>query len=349
MATIAKRVGDAASQSAQPRKDLLALWLGIAFSAVFTGIIWLAGDSLKVFPHLPQPHDPSWYFWKLPAPTLIGRISAWGLYAIHQVVIWGLIWYAQTHVKKYTTGLHRINIITLGVNALFILLHFVQTHLWYDGLAQDVSVFSSQGSVIILLIWVLLMENNRRGIIFGKRLPISQRILHFARKYHGYFFAWAAIYTFWYHPMENTPGHLIGFFYMFMIMLQGSLFFTRVHINRYWMFTQEILVLFHGTLVALQNANSLWPMFFFGFAGIFIITQMHGLNLKIWMKWGFLALYIIGVVAVYSQRGWGSLWQVASIPLIDYPGVIVLALLLGLIVQITGFERPKAVIAQQDK
>ena len=169
-----------------PRSDVRALWLGIAFSALFTGVIWLTGFALKSFPHLPQ-QGPSWYFWKLPARSLLAEISVWGLYAAHQISFWGIIWYAQTHVKKYTTGLHTINKVALGVNALFIVLHLLQTHLWYDGLAQDVSVYSSQGSVIVLLVWVLLMENNRRGLFFGKRLPISQRILQFARKYHDIF------------------------------------------------------------------------------------------------------------------------------------------------------------------
>lgn len=327
--------------TSHPRKDVLTLWLGIAFSVIFTGVIWLTGESLKAFPHLPQ-QGPAWYFWKLPAPSLPAEITAWGFYALHQVAIWGIIWYAQTHVKKYTTGLHRINIIALAVNAGFILLHFVQTHIWYDALAQNVSVFSSQGSVIVLLIWVMLMENNRRGLFFGKRLPISQRIIYAARKYHPYFFSWAAVYTFWYHPMENTPGHLIGFFYMFMILLQGSLFFTRVHINRYWMFTQEILVLFHGTLVAIQNANALWPMFFFGFGAIFVITQMYGLGLKAWMRWGIIAVYVVAVLAFYSLHGFGHIWQVAAIALIDYPGVIVLALLFGLGLQIYTRFRPAA-------
>jgi hypothetical protein len=145
-----------------PRGDVRALWLGIAFSALFTGVIWLTGFALKSFPHLPQ-QGPSWYFWKLSARSLPAELSVWGLYAAHQLSLGGIIWYAQTHVKKYTTGLHTINKVALGVNAFFIVLHLVQTHLWYDGLAQDVSVYSSQGSVIVLLLWVLLMENNRRG------------------------------------------------------------------------------------------------------------------------------------------------------------------------------------------
>ena len=71
-------------------------------------------------------------------------------------------------------------------------------------------------------------------------MPIKQEIIRFARKYHGYFFAWATIYTFWYHPMDNTTGHLIGFFYMFLLLLQGSLFLTRIHVNKYWTVVQEV-------------------------------------------------------------------------------------------------------------
>ena len=111
----------------------------------------------------------------------------------------------------------------------------MQTQVFYDGLAQDVSIYSSQGSVILLLVVVLLMENRRRGLVFAKPAPIKRDgRADFARKYHGYLFSWAAIYTFWYHPMLNTPGHLVGFFYMFLLLLQGSLFLTRAHINRVW-------------------------------------------------------------------------------------------------------------------
>jgi hypothetical protein len=259
---------------------------------------------------------------------------------LHQLTIWGLIWYAQTRVKKYTTGLHTVNYLALGANALFIFLHFVQTHIWYDALAQNVSVLTSQESVIVLLVWVLLMENNRRGLFFGQKLPISQRVLRLARKYHGYYFSWAIVYTFWYHPMENTWGHLVGFFYMFLLMLQGSLFFTRIHTNKYWTFTQEILVLAHGTMVALMQGNGLWPMFFFGFGGIFIITQMHGLNLSPWIGWGFVLLYIVGVALIYSTH-LNKVAQITYIPLIDYPAVIMLALLIGLSVRITDWLRPK--------
>ena len=165
------------------------------------------------------------------------------------------------------------------MNGLFIVLHLAQTHLWYDGLAQDVSIWSALGSVVVMLVWVLLMENPRRGLFFGRKIGFPRRLTEVARRYHGYYFAWAIIYTFWYHPMEATGGHLIGFLYMFLLMLQGSLLFTRAHMNRWWTLALEVAVLAHGTLVAIMQGEGMWPMFAFGFGGIFVITQMHGLGL----------------------------------------------------------------------
>lgn len=322
------------------RTDVRALWGGIIFSLVFTGLIAYAGQWIDRSMLLPD-QGASWYYWKLPEPTFWTRATAWGFYLAHQLIIWGLIYYAQTRVRKYTSGLHKVNVWALGANAFFILLHFVQTHLWYDGLAQDVSIWSSQISVIILLVWVLLMENKRRGLFWGKPAPISKQILDFAKKYHGYYFAWATIYTFWYHPMENTSGHLLGFLYMFLLLLQGSLFFTRVHLNRYWTFTQEFAVLVHGTMVAVYQGNGIWPMFFFGFAGMFVLTQMHGLRLPNWAKWGLFAAYIAGALLVYSQRGWNKIDELIRIPLIEYLSVAVLALIFGLGLRIAGWIRSR--------
>ncbi len=313
----------------QGRTDLVALWGGILFSLAFTALIWWAGGRLDSIELLPDT-GASWYYWRLPNPTFWTRASAWGLYLLHQLSMWGLIYYAQTRSLKYTTQLHKINFAALGVNALFIGLHFLQTHLLYDGLAQDVSIWSSQVSVIILLVWVLLMENSRRGMFFGKKMPISKEIIRFARKYHGYFFAWATIYTFWYHPMVSTSGHLIGFVYMFLLLLQGSLFFTRIHVNRWWTFFMEFMVLLHGTLVAVMQGQGLWPMFAFGFGGVFVITQMHGLGLSRWTRFALLAAYIGAVLWVYSERGWAYLNEIIRIPLIDYLAVLILAGLIGL-------------------
>ena len=117
---------------------------------------------------------------------------------------------------------------------------------------------------------------------------------------------------------------------MFMLMVQGSLFFTRAHVDRYWTFTLEILVLIHGTLVAINQGNGMWPMFFFGFAGLFIITQMHGLGLKQWQRWAFLGSYVGGALWIYGSSDIAMLHQVTWIPVTEYAVVFVFAGLIWL-------------------
>ena len=301
------------------------LWAGVAFSALFTALVWALDYRLQGIELLPDT-GATWYYWKLPAPTFWTRATSWGFYLAHQLVIWGIVYYAQTHRKhRYTKGLHLANVWALAANAFFILVHLAQTHIWYDGLAQDTPIWSSQGAVIVLLVWVLLMENNRRGQFFGRPAPFSKEVVRFARTYHGYFFAWAIIYTFWFHPMVSTSGHLIGFFYMFLLLLQGSLFYTRIHTNRWWTFTLELLVLVHGTLVAVMQGNGLWPMFFFGFAGILVITQMYGLGLSLHVRLVVLGAFIALALLVYGQLGWARINEIVRIPLIEYASVFALA------------------------
>ena len=316
----------------------LALWGGLIFSAAFTVLIWWAGARLASVPHLPD-QGAAWYYWRLATPTFWSHFTAWMFYALHQIAFWSLIYYAQRNVKTYTRGLHSVNLWALGVNVFFILLHFVQTHIWYDGLAQDVSVFSSQGSVILMLVAILLMENQRRGLFLGKKVSFARQIGSFARKYHGYLFAWATVYTFWYHPMENTVAHLAGFFYMFLLLLQGSLFLTRIHINKWWTLVQEVLVGVHGTLVALMQGNGLWPMFAFGFAGIFILTQMHGLGWSRRVRGLAAGLYVLSALIIYNTRGWVQLNEIIRIPLIEYLLVFVLAGLIALGLWLAGIFR----------
>ncbi|MBP2366735.1 hypothetical protein [Pseudonocardia parietis] len=305
---------------------------GVPICFLLTAGVWVGGRWLDDVVLLPD-QGASWYYWKLPEPDTWARVTAWSGYLAHQIAIWSLIYWAQRNVRRYTDGLHPVNVVALAVNLVFIGLHEVQTQVFYDGLAQDVSIFSSQASVVVLLVIVLLMENRRRGMFFGRQAPISTEVVRFFRKYHGYLFSWAAIYTFWYHPMESTSGHLIGFFYMFMILLQGSLFFTRAHTNRWWTLTLELLVVVHGALVAVMNsgADGMWPMFLFGFLGVFVITQMHGLGLSVTTRWVLTGLYLGSAVAVYSTRSLTGLAEIVRIPLIDYLLVAVVAVLAWLV------------------
>ncbi|WP_197683978.1 hypothetical protein [Allokutzneria albata] len=318
------------------RPAQVTLLCGVLGSAVLTGLVWLLGQRLHGVALLPD-QGASWYYWKLPDPTLWTRASAWLGYAAHQLVSWWLIYYAQTRVRRYTTGLHPVNLVALALNGAFIALHEVQTQVFYDGLAQDVSIFSSQGSVVLLLVFVLLMENRRRGLLLTWPAPISAEVVRFARRYHGYLFSWAAIYTFWYHPMESTSGHLIGFFYMFLLILQSSLMFTAAHTNRWWTLTLEVLVAVHGTLVAVMNSgpDGMWPMFLFGFVAVFVLTQMHGVGLTAAARWWITGAFAATTVLVYSWRGFDKIGEIIRIPAVEYLLVAVLALLVWAVARTT--------------
>jgi len=302
----------------EPKDNSWTLWAGVAFCLGYTALIYVLKPLMPAIDFAPDTGFAH-YYWKLPDPTFWSRATAWGGYMLHQVVIWGAIYYAQTRQLKYTKGLHPINIFALSANAFFVLLHLVQTQVWYDGLAQDTHITTSQGAVIVLLVMVLIMENRRRGIAFGKKVGFLNEPGRAMRKYHGYIFAWAAIYTFWYHPMETTVGHLFGTFYTCLIMLTGSLMFTRVHTNKYWTFFLEFFVVVHGTIVALMHGNGQWGQFLFGFLALFVITQMHGLGLSRWLRWAFLVSYIGAIGVVYSGfRGWENLVEVPRVPAVEY-------------------------------
>lgn len=331
-----------------PRLARFALWGGIAFSAVFTILIWAADPLLRKFVLDPGDGTLIFYDWQLAEHTFWGRLTAWGFYAMHQIVFWGLIYVAQTRVKTYSKGLHAINVWALGLNAFFIVLHLIQTHMWYDALAMDMSSYTSQGSVILMLCAILVIENKRRGMFFGSKAPLSERVVSFARKYHGYLFSWAIVYTFWFHPMVSTPGHLAGFFYMFLLMLQGSLFLTRIHVNKWWTLVQEVTVLVHGTLVAVFQGADLWKMFAFGFAAMFVVTQMHGLNLSRLTRWLIGLGYAIAVIVAY-QADWSRLNEIIRIPVIEYLVAFVMAGLVALGLWIAGrFKKPQPQLASAD-
>jgi hypothetical protein len=323
MATTLDRNDTAA---ARPRAAWVALWAGIAFSLALTVLTWVADRYWLQVPALTPDRPGMWYEWQLLEPTVWSRLSAWTGYLLHQVTLWGLIWWAQRERPAYTGGLHRFNFVALAANAFFVVLHLVQTQLWYDGLAQDVHEGSAQWSVILLLMAVVVMENQRRGVAFGRPLGFVTESAGVVRRYHGYFFAWATVYTFWYHPMIGTSGHLAGFLYLFLMLLQGSLFFTRAHTNRWWMLTQELAVAAHGALVAWMQAGA-WEMFLGGFLGVFVITQMHGLGWGRAVRWAVGLAYVALVAVLYSDQ-WARAILVLGIPATILPGAMVLSLVI---------------------
>lgn len=253
----------------------------VASAFVMTIVIWLtAGNLASRFDVVNEKYFAFFYPWQTHTPSTMAYVTAWVGYALHNILAWGIIFAAQRARPKYGDDFRWFNWAMLAVNGIFYALHWAQTQIWYDGLAIAVPEVTSQGSVVLMLVFILIIENPRRGLFFGKKVNFKKRFTQVIRRYHGYLFTWGIIYTFWYHPMENTFGHLAGFFYMFLLLAQSVLIFNRSHVNKVWTFTLEALVLVHGTLVAIYQGNNLWPMFFFGFGAMIVLTQLYGLGLN---------------------------------------------------------------------
>ena len=298
---------------------------GLLLSFAFTAIIGLTAANLSGFPIVGRTGIAFYYPWQLKEPSAVAQLTAWAGYLLHNIIVWAMIYLAQREKPRFGNNLHWFNWTIIGTHLAFIILHILQTQFFYDGLAQDVPEVTAQGSVALMLVIIILFETPRRGLIFGRKFKFKEGFVQIARKYHGYFFAWATIYTFWYHPTEGTWGHLVGFLYMFMLFVQSALIFNRAHLNKWWTFTLEVFVVIHGTVVALFQGNGLWPMFAFGFGAMIILTQMYGLGLNTWTKRGLAIGFIVLVTAYYSLSGdIGGVNEVIRIPFVDYAAIFLL-------------------------
>ena len=276
----------------------------------------------------------SWYYWKLPHPELWATLSMWVLYLGHQISVWWLIVKLKSQPRLPAGRIGRYNLLLLIVNAVFIALHLLQTALFYDALAQYVPVWSSQFSVIIMLVLMLILLNPRRGLFFGKRVTLPPLGTAITQKVHGFYISWAVVYTFWFHPMEGTLGHLLGFLYLFLLMGQLSLARTSWHTKIGWLTVLEVFVALHGAVVAIIAKNGMWPMFFFGFLMMFIVTQLYGILKNRVAIAGITASYVLLVLVTYSGSlanlftgtpvGWADIHQITWIPVILYALVFAL-------------------------
>jgi uncharacterized membrane protein YhdT len=323
---------------------------GLLISLAFTAVIGLTAANLAGFQIVGKTGIAFYYPWQLQEPSAAARLTAWTGYLLHNIIAWIIIYFAQREKPKFGNNLQWFNGAMIATHLVFIVLHIVQSQIFYDGLAQDVPEVTAQGSVAVMLMIIILFETPRRGLIFGKKFRFKEGFIQIARKYHGYFFAWATVYTFWYHPTEGTWGHLIGFLYMFMLFVQSALIFNRAHINRWWTVLLEVFVVIHGTVVAVLQGNGLWPMFAFGFGAMIVLTQMYGLGLNTWTKRGIAIGFIVLVVTYYALSGnIAAIDEVVRIPIIDY-AVIFLLYGIYLLVNwlINVFKRPAQLQAETD-
>ncbi|MFW9960950.1 MAG: hypothetical protein ACFFDV_08025 [Candidatus Thorarchaeota archaeon] len=300
----------------------LYAWIGcLVFAVIFTFIIWILGPLLDEFISNFITTDPGadYYYWQLQTRDFMTMLIVWSFYLAHQFSIWGAIFWAQRNLTEFktrpTTGLTTYNWATLMINGIFIVLHLVQTHIWFDGLAQDVPIWTSQGSVIVMLVIILIIEHPRRGLFMGRKMgkPLTAQVSGFFRRNHPYVIAWALVYTFWFHPMTYDPQLLTGFFYMFLLFTQLSLAYTVVHLNRGWIVLLESFVAVHAFVVALYNtlmgpisSPNMWPMFASGFAFMFVFTYMYTFKVRREYRGIIYAIYFGALAWIYLPAEYGG-------------------------------------------
>jgi hypothetical protein len=300
------------------KKQAVYVWIAsIIFGLLFTLLIWLLGPNLNHFIITLKPFQGGLtYFWKLPVRNFWTMAIVWTFYLSNQLLIWGVIYWASKNLshKRFnpTYDLTKYNVMVIAITVFFVFLHLVQTQIWFDGLAQDTPILSSMGSVIVLLAIVLIMENPIRGIFLGRKAnkPYTAIVTGFFRRNHMYIFSWALIYTFWFHPMARDPQLLSGFFYMFLLFTQMSLAYTKVHFDQRWIVTLESWVAIHALIVAFFNTQyfgsvDIWPMFFTGFAFMFVFTYMYALKIKRNTRIFITGLYIAFIIWLYIPKPYG--------------------------------------------
>ncbi|MGB1016062.1 MAG: hypothetical protein ACPG4T_18150, partial [Nannocystaceae bacterium] len=301
----------------KPSPSPLLHLFAVVISLALVGVIAATAGSLAGY-EIVGPAEPFDYPWRLVSPDGWSRASAWVGYALHNLSAWFLI-AAARRTKGYSAKMRWFNWAMLAVHLAGFGLHWLQCQLWYDGLAQDVPEVSALGSVALMLIVVILLETPRRGFVLGHKLRFDKRFIALCREYHGYLFSWALIYTFWYHPMVDTPGHLVGFFYMLVLLSQSVLLMHRSHLNRRWTFALEFLVLPHGVVVAMTQSETLWTMFAGGFGMVFVLTQAYGLGLTSNARRVVQAIALSLLFGMYiASERLGSFHEMVRIPLINY-------------------------------
>lgn len=304
----------------------IKVFIGSLIGALILVSLIVMIDPLVSDVSLQPDTGASHYYWQLADRNQLNMMVVWSLFFAQFI---GNVILIKKRLadksREFTSGNRNL----LLFNLLFIVIHYIQSIIGYDGLAQDVSVFSSQYSVILVLVAILLIEIPRRGIIFGKKLKLGKSSTAILYAVHGFIFTFSIIYTFWFHPVINTIGHLFGFFYMFLLFIQIGFLKTKIHTNPKWIVCLEVLVAFHGASVAyFVQSSSLWAMFLFGFGFMFFATQISGLTKDKRKITVAQILFLLTVLIYYANTGITSVHQVLWIPIIEYGHVLVLYVVL---------------------
>ena len=320
------------------------VWIGLLiFTILETILIFYLEPLLRInFPPLDPDTGPVDYYWTLNTRDALTMIITWTFYGLHQLSVWLVIFWANRKYRSNNLNEKKL-IIYMGIMAVilvgFTLLHLIQTHIWYDGLAQDVPIMTSQGSVIVMLSILLVMQNPKRGLFFGRKEKKLMRpeVAKTFMTSHQIIFSWALVYTFWFHPMDSSPALLSGFFFMGLLFIQMTLAYTRIHINKWWVLVVESYVVIHATIVAIAQwldfgaDPPMWPMFLLGFLAMLVFTYIHGLGLKNWLRWSIVAAYFLLLIFIYIPQPFGFGRDVAYLFRLEFLWIPIILFLIAFI------------------
>ncbi len=294
------------------------IFMWALFLALFISLLPIIFEPFVSDQVLATKSGPFDYFWQLKERNPLIMLMVWFWFIIHFIGN-AIIFSLRRKDKTIRKGeFSKYNIYLLIFNASLIIIHIIHSIIFYDMFAQDFPSYTSQISVIIMLVMLLLIQNTKRGFIFGIKLR-NQRALNLLYKIHGPIFLIALTYTLWFHPFINTIGHIVGFFYMYLLFIQVSYTGTKIHYNTKWVAFLESFVLFHGTSVAIFNQNSsLWSMFFFGFLFIFIGSQMYSFTRNTTFIITASIMFIILTVTYYFSTNIININEIIKIPIIEY-------------------------------
>jgi hypothetical protein len=80
-------------------------------------------------------------------------------------------------------------------------------------------------------------------------------------------------------------------------------------------------------------------MYLFGFLGVFVLTQLHGVGLSTTARWYVTAVFAVGVLVVYSWRGFDRIDEVVRIPAVEYLLAAVVAPLIWIGIRLAAVLR----------
>ena len=299
------------------------------------------------------------YPFLLQAPTYASIISSWVFYLCHQLGQYYILFSAQRAKEQKqlrwtesSDGWNPYAKAMLRLNLFFVVMHFIQTHLFYDGLASTVPEVTSQGSVIMMLVCIYILEMPRRGIIFNsapkRNTDFFKAFTQFAKKHHGYIASFGIVYTFWYHPMEASGAHFTGFMYQFLLLIQSSLLYQQSHRNRWWTLALECFVAAHAFVTAIYQRPLTYLMFLFGFVFTFVLNHLYGSPIvqsylssprdektrsrRYWtVLFCSIVLYLTVALLAYGLEGAiGRSWMIINIPMAMYASTLFYTILYGI-------------------